>query len=90
MGPGPQVLQDMELSAFMLTAIPIYWDCNGVLRYSDLLGLGVLGYSDLLGVGVPMSGKVSAMCRLAAAHCTSIFCSNRLGIDDRAPMIGHR
>ena len=45
----------------------------GVLGYSDLLGLGVLGYYDLLGVGVPMSGKVSAMCRPAAAHCTSIF-----------------
>ena len=45
----------------------------GVLGYSDLLGMGVLGYSDLLGVGVPMSGKVGAMCRPAAAHCTSPF-----------------
>ena len=44
------------------SAIPIYWECNGVLCYSDLLG-----------VGVPMNGKVGAMCRLAAAHCTSIF-----------------
>ena len=34
------------------SAIPIYWECNGVLGYSDLLGLGVLGYSDLLGLGV--------------------------------------
>ena len=71
-------------------AIPIYWECNGVLGYSDLLGLGVLGYSDLLGVGVPMSGKLGAMCRPAAAHCTSIFFTDGLGIDDRASMIGHR
>ncbi len=35
------------------SAIPIYWECNGVLGYSDLLGMGVLGYSDLLGLGVP-------------------------------------
>ena len=35
------------------SAIPIYWECNGVLGYSDLLGLGVLSYSDLLGLGVP-------------------------------------
>ena len=62
----------------------------GVLGYSDLLGVGVLGYSDLLGVGVPMIEKVGAMCRPAAAHCTSIFFPNGLGIDDRASMIGHR
>jgi hypothetical protein len=35
------------------SAISIYWECNRVLGYFGLLGLGVLGYSDLLGLGVP-------------------------------------
>ena len=43
---------------------------------------------DLLGVGVPMSAKVGAMCRPAAARCTSTCFTNGLGIDDRASMIG--
>ena len=39
-------------------------------------------------MGVPMSGKVGAICRPAAAHRTSIFVSNGSGIDDWASMIG--
>ena len=74
-GPGNKKPRPKELASKEL----------GVLGYSDLLGLGVLGYSDLLGVGVPMSGKVGAMCRPAAAHCTSIFLPM-----DWAAMIGHR
>ena len=35
------------------SAIPIYWECNGVLGYSDLLGMQ--WRSRLL--GVPMSGR---------------------------------
>ena len=58
------------------------------LKELDFKELGVLGYSDLLGVGVPMSGQVGAMCRPAAAHCTSMFFSNGSGIEDWTSMIG--
>ena len=39
------------------SAIPIYWECTGILGYSDLLGMGVLGYSDLLGLGLGVSDE---------------------------------
>ena len=53
--PRPEELVSKELASknWAFSAIPIYCECNGVLSYSDLLGLGVLGYSDLLGLGVP-------------------------------------
>ena len=100
------------------SAIPIYWECNGVLGYSDLLGMQwrshLLGvpmsgrsdewksrcnvppgggtlhlhiFSDGLGIDdrASMIGKVGAMCRLQAAHCTS-----KSFPMDWASMIGHR
>ena len=79
------------------SAIPIYWDCNGVLGYSDLLGLGVLGYSDLLGLGIDewksrcnglgiddwasMSGK-SVQCAARRRLIAPPYFSDGLGIDD--------
>ena len=47
--------KELGVLGYLLSVLSysIYWECNGVLGYSDLLGMGVLGYSDLLGLGVP-------------------------------------
>ena len=49
-------------------------------------GLHLILFSDGLGIEAPMIGKVCAMCRPPAAHCTSIFLSDGLGIDDWTPV----
>jgi hypothetical protein len=39
--PLPWISKNWLSKNWAFSAIPIYWECNGVLGYSDLLGLGV-------------------------------------------------